>query len=331
MKKIILLLFLIFLTIAIVISLRYFPQQNQDLVSPLIKSSVDEKPLERYCFEALRQREGQISNIELGEIVYENDDFVSQVFFFKSEGRRVSGLINLPKGKGPFPVIVMLRGWVDPEIYQTGVGTSRAGEVLAENGFITLAPDFLGYGQSDDPPDDVWEERFLKPVAVFDLLVSIKSINQANADKVGIWAHSNGGMIALSVLEITGQVYPTTLWAPVSKPFPYDILYYTDEYDDYGQLLRAKLAQFEADYDVFKYSWTSYLDWLNKDLKIQVHQGGLDDAVPIRWTNDLNDLIRSLDIDIVYYTYPQADHNMRDSWQTVIQRDINFFKQTLTN
>lgn len=325
MKKLIWFL-LVFLAVGIGIGLRLW-QKSLPVISPLGNQEIKAKPLDKYTFDNLRLRGGVASQIELGEVLNQAEGFTSQMFFYQSEERRISGLINLPEGKGPFPVIIMLRGWVDPDNYQTGVGTSRTGEALAQAGFLTLAPDFLGYGQSDEPPDDVWEERFLKPVAVLDLLSSVKHLPQSDPQKIGIWSHSNGGMVALSVLEITGQEYPTTLWAPVSKSFPYDILYYTDEYDDRGKLLRQKLAQFETDYDVNHYSFTEYLDWLKGPL--QVHQGTFDDSVPVDWTNELVEMIKALEIDIDYYVYPGADHNLKGSWQTVVNRDINFFKQTL--
>ena len=118
-----------------------------------------------------------------------------------------------------------------------------------------------------------------------------------------------------------------TLWAPVTKYFPYSILYYMDEADDKGKGLRKVLAKFEADYDVDKFTLTNYLDRLVGP--IQFHQGTADDAVPLAWSNDFVDKVKKLDKDITYYTYPGADHNMLGSWNTVVERDVAFFKEKL--
>ena len=48
--------------------------------------------------------------------------------------------------KCPCPVIIQFRGYVERSIYQPGAGTKKTAEVFAKNGFISLAPDFLGYG-----------------------------------------------------------------------------------------------------------------------------------------------------------------------------------------
>lgn len=307
-----------------------------EIVSPLgsLKQAEKEKPLEKYSFENLKERGGKGSEIKLEEVLKQEEGFTAHFFSYISEGRKITGLANLPagrqvfpKGDGKFPVIVMIRGYVDQEDYQTGVGTRRAGEFFARHGFLTLAPDFLGYGGSDMPPDNVWEERFLKPVAILDLIASIKSLPQADSEKICLWGHSNGGMVALSVLAISQGSYPTTLWAPVSQFFPYDILYFTDEFEDKGKALRKSLADFEKDYDVNDYSFNEYLEWIQAPLLI--HQGAADEFVPVDWSDKLVTKLKEQEIEIDYHLYPGADHNLKGAWEQVVQRDLRFFQQAL--
>ena len=101
------------------------------------------------------------------------------------------------------------------------------GEYFRDNEYITLAPDFLGYGGSDSESSNIFESRFQTYTTVLTLLKSINKENFPNWDQknIFIWAHSNGGQIALTVLEITGENYPTVLWAPVTESFPYSILF----------------------------------------------------------------------------------------------------------
>ena len=284
------------------------------------------KPLLKYTFPNLKNTPPQPSQIQLHQILDQQEKYSASLFSYQSEGKRITGQINLPQISTPsagFPVVVMLRGWVDPIEYQTGMGTKNAAGYFSSNNFVTLAPDFLGYGNSDDPDPDVFSERLQKPYQVINLISSLSSLIFVNTDQIFLWGHSNGGQIALSVLELTDQVIPTTLWAPVSKPFPYSILYYTDEYDDFGKALRLELAQFEKDYDTFEFSIDQYFDWIRSPL--QIHQGTYDDAVPVSWSNELVDLLQELEIDINYYRYPGADHNLRPDWNQVVARDLAFF------
>lgn len=332
--------------------------RNWQLLSPGGEkvATFKEKPLKKYEYKRLKERGGVPSRIVLERIINKNETFTSYLFSFTSEGRKITGLANIPlnhsclqnglqpviastSGSGQasrqvdnckLPVIVQFRGYVDPENYQTGVGTRPSGEVYAANNFITLAPDYLGYGESDDPPSsDVWEERFLRIVNGMDLLASINSLPQADPNRVGIWGHSNGGLASLTMLALTGKAYPVTLWAPVSIYFPYDVLYYTWEADDRGKSLRQVLAEFEKDYDAELYSFDNYMDGINKKTVVQLHQGTGDAYIPMNWSENIIKRLKGLGIEANLYTYPGADHNLRSVWNEVVARDLEFFKKNL--
>jgi len=299
------------------------------------------RPLEKYSIENLSKayRAGKIppGKLTMGETIDEQSDYISRLFYFEFDPdmddknlKTITGQINLPlalgapEEKSTLPLVLMLRGYVDQEIYTTGIGTSSAAAVFAQNGYITIAPDFLGYAGSDNEAEDIMESRFQTYVTTLALLASLDQIDAFDDSNLFIWGHSNGGQIALTVLEISGEAIPTTLWAPVSKPFPYSVLYYTDESNDKGKFLRAEIAKFEDLYDADKYSIHGYYDQIKAP--IQLHQGGADDAVPLSWSNTLANI---LDLDSTYYTYPIADHNMRPNWDSVVARDLSFFNNYL--
>ncbi len=321
-------------------------------ISPLIKKNVlispigqespspTVKPLEKYSFENLKNRVYRASEITFDKILKQNSEFTSYLFFFESDGKKVSGLANIPNQKGQLEVIIMLRGFVPKQSFTSGEGTRRSAEAFAKKGFITLAPDFLGYGESASPSAHPMEERFETYTTALNLLSSVKNLNQsltkakisgikAAENKIGLWGHSNGGHIALAVLEISGVNYPTVLWAPVSIMFPYSILYYTDEYDDHGKALRKLVADFEKDYDVEKYTITNYFDWIKAP--IQLHQGGADEAVPQKWSDQLYQQLKKLGKEITYFIYPSENHNfLLGDWPLAISRSIKFYRDNLT-
>jgi hypothetical protein len=286
-----------------------------------------ERPLEKYTYENLRHRQAISDEIKLDKLLKTGDGYNSYLFSFKTEGKKVSGLANIPELKAAekFPVLILIRGYVDQSVFTTGEGSQRVGEAFAKNGFITLAPDFLGYGESDKASIDSMEERFQSYPTVLDLIASVPSLKQANPEKIGIWGHSNGGQITLSILEITGKEYPTVIWAPVSKPFPYSILYYTDEFEDKGKTLRKVLANFEKDYDVEKYNPTNFFDWIKAP--IQLHQGGNDEEVPQLWSDNLYKTLKEKGVEIEYFTYPGENHNFNmGNWNTAFTRSLEFFR-----
>lgn len=291
----------------------HFPKSSNNPIS-----QIKPRPLEKYSTENLSKTEFKSS-----EITIEND-----LFSFYVDSKKVTGQINVPEEIGPFPIIVMFRGYVDQKQYKTGDGTRRAAEVFTKNGFITIAPDFLGYGGSDPEAINIFESRFQTYTTALVLLKSLNSLEKWDKTNIFVWGHSNGGQIALTVLETTQENYPTVLWAPVSKPFPYSILYYTDESDDKGKLIRRELSKFEEDYDTEKYSLINYLDRIKAP--IELHQGTTDNAVPVQWSNNLNNNLKNLDVDITYIKHPGSDHNLQPAWNTAILQALTFYRNHLT-
>lgn len=86
------------------------------------------------------------------------------------------------------------------------------------------------------------------------------------------------------------------------------------------------LADFEKDYDIEKYSPFNYFAWINAP--IQLHQAGADEAVPLKWSEQLYIRLQQLEKNVTYYTYPGDNHDFnRGSWNTVVARNIAFYKK----
>jgi hypothetical protein len=343
--------------------------ENKTFVSPFIDQIQERKlPLLKYTLENLQNYPFKAGLITVEEITTGNKDFVSYLFSYQTLGKTMTGQLNVPVLPPPedgYPTVIMLRGFVPEETYQSGDGTKNAAAAFAKNGYITLAPDFFGYGKSDSESEDSWEARFQKPINVIELLKTLEanpqieidgstiSLSNCSCDKK-IWAHSNGGQIALTTLEVSQLSIKTTLWAPVTAPFPYSILFYSDEHDDGGKEMRKWLSLFEENYDATEFSITQHLDKINGSL--QIHQGTTDDAIPISWSDDFvqkikaenkrrEELLKEIEtstqsavletplppIEINYFKYPNTDHNLQPNWNVAIQRDLKFFENNLEN
>ena len=339
MRQTLLVIILVSIMVGIlyVLSIIVYPRIGvHEIIQPVITSMSQDHSLDTYSIENLRLRMVPESTLVFTETTKETSQYVSQLFYYYADGKKITGLSHIPKKVENAPVVIMFRGYADTEVYEPGYGTAHAGEYYATNGFVVLAPDFLGYGGSDMPSKNPVQERFERYTAGLTLIDSIKTLNaslsklpyQSTADinHIGLWGHSNGGHVALVMLEITGKEFPTSLWNPVSKPFPYSILYYTDDFDDHGKALRKLVADFEKDYDAEKYSLTNYLEWINGP--IILHQGESDKDVPKDWSDELYTSLEDLDKDVDYYTYRGNAHNFSEgAWNTVVARDVRFFKE----
>ncbi len=320
-------------------------QPGTKILSPLVKGNYptpSPRPMEKYYFDNLAKRKYEESEIKFEKeytppsIHFEPiEEVKTWLFSYQSDGKRVSGMANVPDQcteKKPCPVVIMLRGYVDNEIYFTGIGTHKAAGILAKKGFITLAPDFLGFGESDYPDKDVLKARFTRPITVLSLLNSVDKLPITDNQRIFLWGHSNGGQIALSVLEITGKKIPTTLWAPVTKGFPESITYYMGEYEDLdkeGKKLHNQINQYCQAFSPQKVSVDHYWDKINAP--IQVHQGGADQWVPADWPKDFVNQLQLRGKNVSYYYYPKADHNLKQNWDEVVEKDVEFFEKYLSS
>lgn len=300
----------------------------------------EEKPLERFSFENLKNRDEMPSMIEVGDELRndEEKEIVSYMFYYQTEGeKKVSGVMHTPHQAENAPVIVMFRGYVNPATYYPGLGTENYAAYLAERGFVTLAPDFLDHGESDLSGELPLEGRFETYTTALDLLSSVSNLNtvleemneydiSVDPSQIGIWGHSNGGHIALSVLAITGKEYPTVLWNPVSKHFPYSIMYYMDETEDQGKYLRQIVADFEAEYSIDQYSTPNYYDWITAP--IQLHQGAADTILPQKWSDQLDATLTELEVDVEYTVHPGSDHNLvgGTGWSNAAAQGVSFYE-----
>jgi dipeptidyl aminopeptidase/acylaminoacyl peptidase len=299
---------------------------------------ISERPLNlhQYTIDNLASTDIKKGNLKIEDVLDEDNKYISKKFMFEfspdpdSDTKKTSsGQINFPSEGGKHPLVLMIRGYIDKDIFATGDGTRNASKYFAENGFITVAPDFLGYGDSDKEAGNIFETRFQTYTLVLSLLNSLENIEGFDGRNIFLWGHSNGGHIALTVLEITAGHYPTTLWAPVSKPFPYSVLYYTDYTIDGGKLIRKELAKLENNHDVNNFSLTNYLDKINAP--IQLHQGTKDDAVPVSWSRELAKKLKDKEVNVSYFEYAGDDHNLSRSWNEVVEKDITFFTENMIN
>jgi hypothetical protein len=160
-------------------------------------------------------------------------------------------------------------------------------------------------------------------------------------EKVGLWGHSNGGQIALSLLEIVREPIPTVLWAPVAVGFPYSVLFFTDEEEDEGTKSRKFVSLLEEDYEADNFSHTKNLNLLAGGVKIQIHHGVTDEAALVSWSDELVEKIerenegrRERDkeaevIEVSYYRYREADHNLRPVWDEAVAKSGDFFEENM--
>ena len=248
--------------------------------------------------------------------------FDSRQISFLSQGKKISGMINYqPWKSSKSPVVIMVRGYAEKEGYYVGSGTWRVADQLAKAGFMTISLDFLGFGESDGESTDNLEARFEKVVSLLDLMAIVEDLPFVDKDNIYLWAHSNGGQIVLSVLEVTGGNYPTVLWAPMTNPFPQSVLSTIEE----DSPVKVEIESFMKYYDERRYAFENYYSWINGPVLIV--QGDNDSWCEVEWQKKVVGDMVSLGKKAELVVMNGADHNMVGKWEEAVKETLDWFNQ----
>ena len=75
------------------------------------------------------------------------------IITYRGDGLTISGVMNVPDGKGPFPVLVLNHGYINPDSYFPGQGMPREHDYLARHGYVVLHTDYRGHASVRQRPE----------------------------------------------------------------------------------------------------------------------------------------------------------------------------------
>jgi dipeptidyl aminopeptidase/acylaminoacyl peptidase len=290
-----------------------------------------------YTIETLRAREyGTEGAIEILNVIEETQHFTRYLIAYRSDGLRITGMLNLPKGEGPFPVVILNHGYYPLDVYQTGNGSKLAADYLANHGFLTIAPDFRSHAGSDDATN------FFRAGHVIDTLNLIplaQKLPQAQPGKVGMWGHSNGGAITAKVITVSDQIAAAVIYAPASSNIVEDYQFRVERAGRRApsSTPRATISRVTTEFPVTPqqapdlYERLSPLPYLNYvSAAVQIHWGTADETVPYKWPGDLRDGLRAAGKQVEYFEYEGQPHSFTGAAnQLYLQRIAEFFGRHL--
>jgi dienelactone hydrolase len=267
------------------------------------------QPYEQYTITALRERSYGEGTIEVLETMEENEGFTRYLIRYPSDDLSISGFANVPKGEGPFPVIIAIHGFVDPAIYQQLDYTTDLLDRITQQGYIVFHPDLRNY-----PPSDEGDNLFRvgMSIDVLNLMALIRAKSgpstlfaTAAPEAIGLLGHSMGGSIALRVLTVSPQVKATVLYATMSG----------DELENAQVLFKAfPDPAFQAELEIApeiveRISPVNY--YRNITSPIQLHHGRLDETVPLASAEKTCAALTEAGLQVECIYYPDEDHTFR--------------------
>ncbi|HBK38853.1 MAG TPA: peptidase S9, partial [Actinobacteria bacterium] len=132
---------------------------------------------------------------------------------YESGGLTISGIMVKPRGKGPFPVVVLAHGYINPDTYWSGQGFRREQDWLGRNGYVALHVDYRNHARSDkDPKNDVsLRLGYAEDVIGAALAVEDSEFRYLDRNKIALLGRSMGGGVAFQALVMQPGVFDAAI------------------------------------------------------------------------------------------------------------------------
>ena len=274
------------------------------------------------------------TDFTIGEVLRQTDAYTRYAITYRSNGLLISGILNLPHGEGPFPLVVTNHGYIDRHVYTRGRGLKREQDFLARHGFTVLHPDYRGHAFSDPSPlpdDSAIYDAGLE--YSMDVLNSIRALQRLNhpkidTDRVAMLGHSLGGGVALNIAVAYPDVIDAlVLYAPVHSDAWENFARWRAKRKE-GTLTIETIGTRESD-PVFwdAISASAYLD--NIETPVLLFQGTQDSDVPKEWSDFLAERFDALGKEVTYVVYEGEKHEFIPRFRDFMEQSTTFFQEHL--
>lgn len=257
--------------------------------------------------------------------------YTTSAIRYRGGGLTLSGIMLVPRGDGPFPVVVLNHGYIDPDVYTTGRGFERSQQYLASNGFAVVHIDYRNHAQSDtDPESDVnlrlgYAEDAINAV----LAIRKSSIASLDRERIGMIGRSMGGGVTFNALVAFPDIVDAAVvFASVSS----------DTVDNFNKWIRrrpelaARIIRQYGSPQANPEFWANvsprtFFDQI--EAPVMVHHGTADETCPIEWTEETVTALRDSEVDVTYHRYQDEGHQLYAEYTRSMRRTVAFLREHL--
>jgi dipeptidyl aminopeptidase/acylaminoacyl peptidase len=245
----------------------------------------------------------------------------------------ISGIMTRPRGKGPFPVVVLAHGYIDPDVYVSGQGFRREQDWLARNGYVALHVDYRNHASSDKDPENDRSMRlgYAEDVIGAALAVRGSELPFIDTKNVALLGRSMGGGVAYQALVLAPGVFDAAItyaststnavdnfnkWQRNNYPISKEIL------ARYGEPRDNPAAWREL-------SSRNYFSRITEP--VLAFHGTKDEECDIVWARSTKRALDAAGVENRLVEYKGAGHYFYGPWTDSIRKVDRFLAQHLTN
>jgi dipeptidyl aminopeptidase/acylaminoacyl peptidase len=260
-----------------------------------------------------------------------NSAYTRHAITYKSGDLTISGIMNKPRGKGPFPVVVLAHGYIDPKVYVTGQGFRREQDWLARNGYVALHIDYRNHASSDKDPQADLSMRlgYAEDVINAGLAVRESKLPFIDTNRLALLGRSMGGGVAFQALVIKPGVYDAAITYAATSSDTVDNFNKWQRYDSaLGKRIIAQYGSPEKEPEFWRtMSARNYFSRVTEP--ILMFHGTNDESCAISWARATDAALTRAGKDATLIEYKGAGHYFYGPWTDSIRRVDRFLAKHL--
>jgi dipeptidyl aminopeptidase/acylaminoacyl peptidase len=302
--------------------------------SPNPSPTAGAKPADPASIEALIEHRYDGRHLTLGRERGSTSAYRQYFATYQGDGLTISGRINIPRGTGPFPAVVLAHGYVDPAEYTNGETMLRERDYLTRQGYVTLHIDYRNHAQSSKDPDNDANLRNGYTIDAINAALALKAYPAVDPKRVALIGRSMGGGVVYNALVAQPGVFRAAVaYAPVSS----------DSVDNFNKWVRRDPSRSGAASRIVarlgtpedqpaRWATTSartYFDRITEPLLI--HHGTMDEDCPLAWSRESVAALRAKGKQVDLRIYEGGRHTLTSpQWDLSIRRTAAFLAQHLS-
>lgn len=274
--------------------------------------------------------------LRLGAVRERTADYVSRDVTFRSSGFgpdvQISGVLNVPTGRGPFPAVVLAHGYIDPAIYERGQGMTRERGSLAAAGFVTLHVDYRNHAESGR---DGRVDSAIRLGYTADVINGVSALKAADLpvddERVAMFGRSMGGGVVHRALAVRpGLTAAGVTWASVSSLEAENYRQFIAQ-DSGRSVVRDRMAARHGLPDDNPEFWRAvsprpYFDRVTEPV-LNVH-GRRDETCPPRWAVATERALQRAGVESTLAWYDDM-HAFGPAYDAAMRRTIGFLRDRM--
>jgi len=274
-------------------------------------------------------------NLQLSFVEARTAPYTRYAVMYEVHDLKLSGVLLIPVGEGPFPLVVTNHGHIDTSVYTRGRGLKREQDALAKAGFAVLHPDYRNHAESDKDPEN---NTNLRLGYVEDVIGGIKAVRDSelpelqviDATRVGMIGHSMGGGISMQVAVVEPDLIDAVvLYAPVSSDAWTNFEHYQMRNRQRATIVSEVLAvhgDLETNADFWNgISPSAMFDRMK--MPVQIHIGSLDESTPPEWSEKIYSQMSEAGAPVEIFRYEGEKHEFIPQWDMFKERFVELFSK----